>query len=101
MIEEQTTQPTKSTNELTTINVVRKKEKVLYSSALPIDGKSFEMLFSPSYWKAQSKITTFPRDFKKATLNPKDIAIFISTFVLLLGLLILFTCYNLILRHYA
>lgn len=65
--------------------LAQRKEIRLYSSILPIDSEAIKLAFSPGYWKDQAERRIVSQGFDKAMLNPRDILIWASTFLLLVG----------------
>lgn len=64
-------------------NNKRKKEINLYSSILPIDSNTIEMVFSPNFRKEKSK--DISKEKRKTNISSRDIALFIGSFLLMIG----------------
>jgi hyaluronan synthase len=74
-----------SFNQLSSKGTQKRKDIRLNSSILPIDSRSIELIFSRDFWVGENLIKQNTGNFKTATLNPRDIAIFTSIFLLLFG----------------
>jgi hyaluronan synthase len=62
-----------------------KREIRLQSSFLPIDSKALELVLSPTYWRNEAKSEETTYAVKKAAMKPRDIAVIITTFSLMIG----------------